>query len=58
MVIYRWGLKDLIKNKLIRTGAEINNIDYLIKKAIDIDDKLYKKSIERRYNNRGARQGK
>ena len=55
MIIYRRGLKNSVKNKLIRTGAKINNIDYLIEKAIDIDDKLYKRSIERRYNNRGAR---
>ena len=39
-----------MKDELIRTGGIINTLDRLIKEAIEIDNKLFKRSIEKRYN--------
>ena len=50
ITIYRRGLKDNVKDKLIRLGIIINTLDKLIKEVIEIDNKLFKRSIEKRYN--------
>ena len=47
---YRRGLKKNIKEKLIRTGARVKNLDDLVKEAISIDNKWYDFTIESRYD--------
>ncbi len=48
--MYYKGLKDNVKDELVRTGKnEITNLDILIKLSIDIDNRLYKRAIEKRY---------
>ena len=37
--MYRRGLKDQVKDKLMRSGADITNLGELIKESIEIDDK-------------------
>ena len=49
--MFRKGLKDPIKDELIRNGVICNDLEQLIDRAIDLDDKLYKRSIEKRYGN-------
>jgi len=51
-MIYRRGLKFNIKEELMRTRVQINNLDTLIVEAIKVDDKLYELIIEKRYNSR------
>ncbi len=49
-VIYYKGLKDNVKDELVRTGKnETTNLDTLIKLSIDIDDRLYERAIEKRH---------
>jgi hypothetical protein len=50
MTIYRRSLKENVKDELIRTRQKIDNLDDLIRATIKIDDNLYKRAIERRYN--------
>ena len=40
-----------MKDELIRYGGVIDNLKQLIKTTIDIDDKLYKRAIEKHYDN-------
>ena len=51
MTIYKRGLKENVKDELIRYRGVINNLEQLIKTTIDIDDKLYKRAREKHYNN-------
>ncbi len=49
-IIYYKGLKDNVKDELVRTGKnETTNLDTLIKSLIDIDNRLYERVIEKRY---------
>jgi hypothetical protein len=48
--MYRRSLKENVKDELIRTGQKIENLDKLIRVTIKIDDNLYERAIERRYN--------
>jgi hypothetical protein len=48
--MFRYGLKENIKDELIRSSGIINLLDILIGTAIDINDKLYKRAIEKKYN--------
>jgi hypothetical protein len=48
--MYRRGLKENVKDELMRTGQKIENLDELIRATIEIDDNLYERAIERRYN--------
>ena len=48
--MYRRSLKENVKDELIRAGIKIESLDDLIRITIEIDDNLYKRSIERRYN--------
>ena len=41
----------------MRHGGIINNLEQLIKTTIDIDDKLYKRAIEKHYDNLHGRAG-
>ena len=48
--MFRRGLKDYVKDKLTRSGAVLETLSKLIKESINIDDKWYKRSIEKKYN--------
>ena len=47
--MYRRGLKENVKDELMRSGGEFQTLEQLINKAIEIDDKLYKRAIEKRH---------
>ena len=57
IVIYRRGLKENIKDKLIRFRGVINTLDNLIENAIEINNKLFKYTIEKYYNGGISREG-
>ena len=46
-----------MKDELIRYRGVINTLEQLIKIIIDINDKLYKRAIEKHYNNLYGRAG-
>ena len=46
-----------MKDELIRYGGVISNLEQLIKTTIDIDNKLYKRAIEKHYDNLYGRVG-
>ncbi len=48
--MFRQDLKNNLKNKIIYNRRTLSNIFDLIEVVIDFDNKLYKKTIERRYN--------
>ena len=48
--MYYRGLKDDVKDKLMRLGASYDTLEDIIQDAIEIDDKLYERKIEKRYN--------
>ena len=50
IVMYRRGLKENVEDKLIRSGGVIDTLDGLIEEAIETDDKLFERSIEKRYD--------
>ena len=56
MALFRKGLKENVKNKLMRTETTLSILDILIKITIAIDDKLHfrvmKKNPERHRQNR------
>ena len=47
--MYRRGLKENVKDELIRSGASTTTLDNTIVEAIRIDDMLYERQIEKRY---------
>ena len=47
MSLFRRKFKKNIKNELMRDGAEITNLEILIKKIIVIDDKFYFRVIKK-----------
>ena len=47
--MYRRGLKENVKDELIRSKGEFQTLEQLINKAIEIDNKLYKRAMEKRY---------
>ena len=49
MTMYCRGLKENVKDKLMRSEGEFQTLEQLINKAIEIDNKLYKRAIEKRY---------
>ena len=49
MTMYRRGLKENVKDELMRTGGEIRTLEELINEAIEVDDKLYERAMERRH---------
>ena len=57
LTIYQQGLKESVKDELIRYKRVINNLEQLIKTTIEINNKLYKKAIEKYYNNLYSRVG-
>lgn len=56
MTMFRRGLKENVKDELMRNGGIISTLDILIRTAIDIDDKLYERAMEKKYsfNPRGS----
>jgi len=48
--MFRRSLKDNVKDELIRNSRRNNDLDDLIKTAIDLNNKLYKRGIEKRYD--------
>ena len=48
-VMYRNGLKEHVKDELIRSSAATDTLDRLIIEAIRIDDMLYERGIEKRH---------
>ena len=43
------GLKENVKDKLMQTGAQVDDLQTLIARAIDLDDKLYERNMEKHY---------
>lgn len=56
MTMFRRGLKENVKDELMRNGGIITTLDVLIRTAIDIDDKLYERAMEKKhsFNPRGT----
>ncbi len=50
MTMFRRGLKDNLKDKIMRDGRFISDMFDLIEVAIDLDDKLYKRAMKKRYD--------
>jgi hypothetical protein len=50
MTIFRYSLKENVKDELIYNSSIIDLLDILIRIAIDIDNKLYKRAIEKKHN--------
>jgi len=48
--MFRRGLKENVKDELMRNGGIIDSLDILIRTAIDIDDKLYERAMEKKHN--------
>ncbi len=57
MTMFKRGLKDSVKDELMRSGARLNTIQALVETAIDVDDKLYERSMEKRYDQPRGRAG-
>ena len=47
--MYYRGLKDNVKDELLRYGAAQDTLERLMKAAIEVDDKLYERAIEKRH---------
>jgi hypothetical protein len=48
--MFKRDLKKNVKNELMRSGARFDTIQTLMKIAIDVDDKLYKRAMKKRYD--------
>ncbi len=48
--MFQQNLKNNLKNKIIYNNRSISNIFNFIEVVIDLDNKLYKKTIEKKYN--------
>ena len=48
--MYRRSLKENVKDELIRAGMKIESLDDLIRITIEIDNNLYERTIEKRYD--------
>ncbi len=48
--MFRQDLKNNLKNKIMRNRRRISDIFDLIKVAINLDNKLYKRVIKKKYN--------
>ena len=48
--MFRQDFKNNLKNKIIYNKRTLNNIFDFIEVVIDLDNKLYKKTIKKRYN--------
>ena len=52
MTMFRRGLKNSVKNKLMRDERRVEDLKTLIEMTIDLNDKLYERIIEKRYSKR------
>ena len=50
MVMYRRGLKENVKDEITFDGRAVDTLDELIAQAIDIDDKLFERAMEKRHD--------
>jgi hypothetical protein len=50
MTMFRRDLKNNLKNEIMRDDRNINDMFDLIEVVIDLDDKLYKRAIKKRYD--------
>jgi hypothetical protein len=50
MTMFRRDLKNNLKNEIMRDGKSISDMFDLIEVAIDLDDKLYKRAMKKRYD--------
>jgi hypothetical protein len=50
MTMFRQNLKNNLKDEIMRDEKFISDIFNLIKIIIDFDDKLYKRTIKKRYD--------
>jgi len=57
MTMFKRGLKENVKNELMRSGARFDTIQTLVKIAIDVDDKLYERAMKKRYDQSHERAG-
>jgi len=57
MTMFRRGLKDNLKDEIMRDGKFISDMFDLIEVAIDLDDKLYERAMEKRYDQPQERAG-
>ena len=48
--MFRRNLKNNLKNEIMRNKRTLNDIFNLIEVVIDLDDKLYKRFMKKRYN--------
>ena len=55
--MFRRGLKDNVKDELIRDRRRIDSLEWLIKAVINIDDKLYERVMEKRFDDPRGRAG-
>jgi hypothetical protein len=49
LTMYRRGLKENVKDELMRTGADTSTFENLATAAIEIDDQLYERAMEKRH---------
>jgi len=57
MTMFRRDLKDNLKDEIMRDGKFINDMFDFIEVAIDLDDKLYKRAMKKRYDQSHERAG-
>jgi hypothetical protein len=50
MTMFRRGLKNNLKDELMRDGRSISDMFDLIIIVIDLDDKLYERAMKKRYD--------
>ena len=50
--MFQRGLKNNVKNELMRYEKKINTFENLIEAAIELNDKLYERAMERRHTER------
>jgi len=50
MTMFKRGLKENVKDELMRSDARFDTIQTLVEIAIDVDDKLYKRAMKKRYD--------
>jgi len=55
--MFRQGLKNNLKNEIMRDDKFISDMFDLIEVAIDLDDKLYKRAMKKRYDQPQERAG-
>jgi len=55
--MFRRGLKNNLKDEIMRDGRSISDMFDLIEVTIDLDDKLYKRAMKKRYNQSRERAG-